>query len=146
MADKKTASWLLQTVGTYKSYILLLVLLQAIVNGGAICYALIMKQMVDSAVVQNQTDFVNGLITFALLMLSLMCIRIVLRQIEESARSGMENCFKEKLFQQLLSKDYAQVNRIHSEVLLITLLIIRQVGVVIITERYGFLKKERQFL
>ena len=115
MTDKKATSWLLQTVGKYKVYILLLVFLQAIVNGGAICYALVMKQMVDSAVEQNQTNFVNGLITFVLLMLLLIFIRIVLRQIEESVRSGMENRFKERLFQKLLSKDYAQVNRIHSE-------------------------------
>lgn len=115
MTDKRAIAWLLKTAGKYKGYILLLLLLQTLVNGGAVCYALVMKKIVDSAVGQDKEGFFTGLITFGLLMLSLMLIRVVLRQLEEATRSGMENCFKERLFEKLLVKDYRQVNAVHSE-------------------------------
>ena len=115
MTDKRAIVWLLRTAGKYKGYIILLLLLQTLVNGGAVCYALVMKKMVDSAVGQDKEGFFIGLITFGLLMLSLMLIRVVLRQLEEANRSGMENRFKERLFEKLLLKDYGQVNAVHSE-------------------------------
>ncbi len=115
MTDKKTVSWLLNTTGKYKGYIVCLMLLQTLVNGGAVCYALIMKKMVDSAAGQNREGFFTGLFTFGLLMLILIILRMVLRQIEEAVRSGMENSFKEQLFEKLLNKDYGQVSAVHSE-------------------------------
>lgn len=115
MADKKAVDWLLKIVGRYKWNMVLLVLLQALVNGGAVCYALVMKNMVDCAVEQDKAGFFTGLLTFGMLMLSLMLIRVVLRQLEEATRSGMENTFKERLFEKLLVKDYGQVNAVHSE-------------------------------
>ena len=92
-----------------------LMLLQMLVNGGVVCYALIMKEIVDSAVARNRDEFVKWLLTFGLLMTAILLIRIFLRQIEEATRSGMENRFKERLFEKLLWKDYGQVNARHSE-------------------------------
>lgn len=115
MKDIETVRWLLKKTGKYKGYIILLLLLQMVVNGGAVCYALVMKKMVDCAVGQDKGGFFTGLIAFGLLMVLLMLIRVVLRQIEEATRSGMENSFKERLFEKLLLKDYGQVSAIHSE-------------------------------
>ena len=69
MTDKKAVKWLSQTVGKSKGNIVLLALLQAIANGGAVCYALVMKNMVDNAVDGNRTGFITGLVSFGLLML-----------------------------------------------------------------------------
>jgi len=115
MTDKKAVTWLLETTGKYKWNIVLLVLLQAVANGGAVCYALIMKKMVDSAVRQDKEVFLTGLLTFGLLMLCLVLMRMFLRQFEELTRSGMENSFKKRLFETLLRKDYGQVSAVHSE-------------------------------
>ena len=41
MTEKRAAIWLLGIAGKYKWNIVLLVLLQAIANGGAVCYALV---------------------------------------------------------------------------------------------------------
>lgn len=115
MTDKKTTLWLLRSAGKYKIHIVCLLLLNTLVNGGAVCYALIMKCMVDNAVGQDRAGFFTGLITFGFLMLALMFIRVIMRQLEEAARSGMENNFKERLFEKLLRKDYGQVSAVHSE-------------------------------
>ena len=115
MTDKRAASWLLRSAGKYKGYIVLLLLLQALGNGGAVCYALVMKKMVDCAVEQNREGFYAGLFYFALLMIVLVVLRMLLRHLEEATRSGMENRFKEKLFEKLLYKDYGQISAVHSE-------------------------------
>lgn len=115
MTDKKAVSWLLEITGKKKIYIIFLLLLQVVVNGGAVFYAMAMKQMVDAAMEQNKEGFFAGLLTFGLLMLSLILLRGVLRQIEEFVRSSMENQFKERLFGQLLIRDYEQVSAVHSE-------------------------------
>lgn len=115
MADKKAVNWLLLITGKKKGYIILLLLLQVVVNGGAVFYAMAMKQMVDGAMEQNKEGFFLGLLTFGVLMLSLILLRGVLRQVEEFVRSSLENQFKERLFGQLLSREYAQVNAVHSE-------------------------------
>ena len=107
MTDKRVALWLLRSAGKYKGYIVLLLLLQALGNGGAVCYALVMKKMVDCAMAGNCTGFVSGLVTFGLLLIFLMTVRMVLRQMEEWVKSGIENRLKERFFEQLLCKDYA---------------------------------------
>lgn len=55
----------------------------------------------------NCTGFVSGLVTFGLLLIFLMTVRMVLRQMEEWVKSGIENRLKERFFEQLLCKDYA---------------------------------------
>lgn len=76
MTDKRAASWLLRSAGKYKGYIVLLLLLQALGNGGAVCYALVMKKMVDCAVEQNREGFNAGLFYFALLMFADEAVRL----------------------------------------------------------------------
>ncbi len=115
MTDKKVISWLLKTVGKFKVYIIIMLLLQMIVNGGAVCYALVLKKMIDCAVAGNKDGFFRGLFIFSAMMIIIMLMRLVLRQIEESARSGMENSYKSRLFRTLLSKDYGKISKVHSE-------------------------------
>lgn len=115
MTDKKAVLWLLKTSGKHKVYIVILLLLQIFVNGGAVGYAVIMKKIVDSAVGHDKNGFFDGILVFGILMLILMTTRMVLRQIEEAARSGMENSFRKRLFKTLLNKDYGQVSAVHSE-------------------------------
>mgnify|MGYP003295193596 CR=1 FL=1 len=115
MTDKKVAFWLLQIAKKYQGHIVCLLLLQTVLSGGAICYALIMKKMIDCAVEQDRQGFFNGLIIFALLIGIQLILRIWLRYLEEFTRSGLENTLKEKLFDSLLKKEYVQVSAIHSE-------------------------------
>ena len=71
-----------------------LLLLQTVLSGGAICYALIMKKMIDCAVEQDRQGFFYGLMMFALLIGIQLILRIWLRYLEEFTRSGLENTLK----------------------------------------------------
>lgn len=115
MADKKTVKWLLHTAKPYWMRIGCLLFLQIVISIGAICYALVMKKMIDGAVSQNEKDFFLWLSLFALLIVVQLSLRLLLSYLEEVVRSGLENTVKQKLFGSLLQKDYAQVSAVHSE-------------------------------
>lgn len=115
MTDKTALQWISQIAGRYKRMIALLVLLQSAISGGAICYAIIMKNMVDCAVAKDRHGFFTGVVLFGTLVIVQLLLRILLRHFEESTRSGLENKLKERLFREILTKDYAQVTAIHSE-------------------------------
>ena len=114
MSDKKTVLWLLKNTGRYRWYMVWLVLLQMVLSGSAVCYALAMKNMIDSAVAWNRQGFFSGLFLFVFLIVMQLGLRMVLRYLEEASRSGLENKFKENLFAALLKKDYGQVSAVHS--------------------------------
>ena len=61
-----------------------------------ICYALVMKQMVDRAVAKDRYGFTMGMAGFALLIAGQLLIRVITRQLSEFTRSSMENKLKKE--------------------------------------------------
>ena len=115
MKEKSTLTWLKKVTKKYRSFVILLTVFEIIVSGLGICYALVLKQMVDRAVVKDSRGFVIGMIGFGLLVLGQLIIRIITRQISEYTRSSMENALKQRLFHSILIKDYGSVSLKHSE-------------------------------
>ena len=115
MKDKSTLAWLRKATNKYRPFVVVLTVFEIIVSGLGVCYALVMKQMVDRAVAKDSHGFVMGMIGFGLLVLSQLVIRVITRQMSEYTRSSMENTLKQNLFQSLLVKDYGRVSATHSE-------------------------------
>lgn len=115
MKEKSTLTWLKKVTKKYRSFVVLLTVFEIIVSGLGICYALVLKQMVDRAVVKDSHGFVIGMIGFGMLVLGQLMIRIITRQISEYTRSSMENALKQILFHSILIKDYGSVSLKHSE-------------------------------
>lgn len=115
MKEQNVLSWLKTATRKYHSYVVLLTVFEIIVSGLGVCYALVMKQMVDRAVAKDARGFIMGMTGFGLLVLSQLVIRIITRQVSEYTRSSMENTLKQRLFHCLLVKDYASVSATHSE-------------------------------
>lgn len=115
MKEKSTHTWLKKVTKKYRFFVVLLTVFEIIVSGLGICYALVMKQMVDRAVVKDSHGFVMGMIGFGMLVLGQLMIRIITRQISEYTRSSMENALKQILFHSILIKDYGSVSLKHSE-------------------------------
>ena len=113
--DKETVRWLLKNTGAYRFHMVALVLLQAFLSGASLCYALAMKAMIDGAVAGSRQQFFSGLIGFASLVLLQILLRVVLRYLDESTKSGLENTLKLRLFSNLLKKEYGSVSALHSE-------------------------------
>lgn len=115
MKEHNALTWLRQEAKKYRSFVILLTVLEILVSGLGVCYALVMKQMVDRAVAKDGQGFMMGMIGFSLLVLSQLVIRIITRQVSEYTRSGMENTLKRNLFASLLKKEYGSVSATHSE-------------------------------
>lgn len=114
MTDRKTISWLIETASKKKADVFLLIFLRVIANIGTVCYALAMKKAVDSAAIQDESGFLSGIVIFGILLFSIITLNILIRQIDEAVKSGLENSFKERLFKKLLNKNYEKVSSVHS--------------------------------
>lgn len=115
MNSLKTLQFISRTAGRTKFKIGLLVLLQAVIGLNVICYALFLRDMINSAAQGREAQFFRLTLAFACLIIFQMILRFLLRSLEESTRAGLENRFKENLFDVLLKKDYSGVSSVHSE-------------------------------
>ncbi len=106
--------WLFEVTGKKKLYVVLLIAIQALYGGSGVLYALLLRNIVDSAVNHDSTLFwENVLLTFALVAAQVI-LRAITRYLEEKSRSSLENQFKRRLFGNILYKDFAKVSSVHS--------------------------------
>lgn len=114
MKDKKTIKWLWAVPGNKKNYILQLILVQMLNGGSGVLYALLLRNIVDSAVAKNMDGFVRNVLFIIALVAAQLAMRAIIRFLNELSKSSIENILKERLMQYLLAKNYAAVEAIHS--------------------------------
>ena len=107
-------SWLQTVTGKKKIYILFLLLLQVLLGGSAVLYALLLRGMVDFAAAGSWEGFLRYAAGFAALTAAQIILRAIGRALDEWCRAQLENLLKQRLFSCLLRKDYASVTGIHS--------------------------------
>lgn len=110
----KTLAWLYTVTGRKKGIIALLALAEALFGASGVLYALLLRNIVDAAVISNGAAFWQNAVFAALLITGQLALRAVIRWLNELGKSGLENTFKRRLFRQLLRKDYAAVSAVHS--------------------------------
>ena len=106
--------WLSSVTGKYKLHIIILAVLQGILGGSSVLYAMLLRNTIDSAAVRNKAGFWLNLWLVIGLVAAQILLRAVVRWLEESSRSAVENIYKSRLFEVLLKKDYASVTDTHS--------------------------------
>ena len=106
--------WLYTVLRKKNGYVLALTLIQAVTGGAGVLYALLLRNIVDSAVARDPVSFRQNVITLATLVLILLGIGAVVRWLNEQARTDIENLFKKRLADTILRKDYAAVSAVHS--------------------------------
>lgn len=112
--DKATLSWLFAVSKGKKRYVALLTLVQVLLGGSSTGYALFMSGLVNGAVARDEKRF----LTYALLLVGLVVFQFIMRTIfrylDEYCRASLENAMKRRLFEDLLTRDYATVTATHS--------------------------------
>ena len=84
-------------------------------NGGSgVLYALLLRNIVDSAVAKNMDSFVLNVSLVITLVAAQLTMRAIIRFLNEMSKSTFENIFKERLMKCLLTKNYAAVEAVHS--------------------------------
>lgn len=106
--------WLFRVSGKEKWNIVFLTLVQAFLGISSILFAWFLRSCIDCAV----SGDLKGFISYAAAMIAVVALQITARTVkrflDEYTKSGMENCFKTRLLQQLLTREYAQVTAVHS--------------------------------
>ncbi len=111
---KSTLKWLYTVSGNEKGYVLALTLIQTVTGGAGVLYALLMRNIVDSAAAKDLISFRQNVICLAALIMILLAVSAAARKLGELARVNIENLFKKRLTDTLLRKDYACVSAVHS--------------------------------
>ena len=109
-----TYRWLWTLPGNKKLNILALILVQSLHGASGVLYALLLKNIVDSAVGHDSMGFWHGIVLIFLLVAAQITLRAVIRWLTELTKSTFENIFKLRLTDALLSSDYLSVNAVHS--------------------------------
>lgn len=112
--DSATISWLIRVAEKNKYYVVLLALVQTVLGASVIGYALFLRGLIDHAVAGDRAGFWHYSFLLVALVVFLVCLRWIKRYLDEYIRSSVENCFKSRLFHQLLRRDYGQIRAIHS--------------------------------
>lgn len=107
-------SWLKTVTGTKQVNILFLLLLQVILGGSSVFYALLLRGLVDCAAAGSWAGFARYGAGFIALTVVQIALRAIGRALDEWSRSQFENLLKQRLFTCLLRKDYASVTAVHS--------------------------------
>jgi len=113
-SDKKTLLWLLARVKGKKRYIVLLMGLNIVLALSSMCFALMLRGIVDHAAAGESHAFLRCCILLVSLVVAQFLMRMLVRHFEEYSRSEVENALKRQLFSKLLTGDYAAVTVTHS--------------------------------
>ncbi len=114
MKKNQTLKWLYSVPGNKRYYVLILILIQGLHGGSGVLYALLLRNIVDSAVAKSVEGFWVNVVWIVLLVILQLTMRALIRWLSELSRSTMENIFKHRLMHYLLRKDYASVSAVHS--------------------------------
>ena len=114
MKQNKTVVWLWKVTGRKKWYILVLTVLQGITGGIGVIFAFLLREIVDSAVSRDAAVFRHNVILIIGLVLVQQAVNAVIRWLLELSKSEIENEFKQRLFDNILRKDYAAVSAVHT--------------------------------
>lgn len=109
-----TVRWLANVAGRGKLSIAFLTLLHGASGVIGVAYALLLRNVVDSAVAHDAAGFWRWLLAVVLLIAVQLGVNALVRWQGELARSGLENRFKARLTDALLHRDFLQVSAVHS--------------------------------
>lgn len=112
--NQNTVRWLWRVTGRKKGYILALTLIQGSAGLIGVAYALLLRAIVDSAVNKDPAAFRHNVVLMIGLVLIQLAVNAMLRGLYELARADMENCFKQRLMDNILYKEYAPVSAVHT--------------------------------
>lgn len=112
--SKSTLQYLKDITGNKKLYFLILMIVQILQGISGVCFALLLKSVIDSAVIHDGRLLVQNILLFMGLIVLQMIFSVLLRYYNELSKATFENNCKARLFEQLLHRDYSSISSIHS--------------------------------
>ena len=109
-----TVTWLWRTPGRKKGYVAALTAVQVLIGIGGVVYALLTRNVINSAVDQNSGAFWHYAVLLILLTAVQILLNVINRWLTERSKASLENLFKQQLTDAILRKEYAEVSAVHS--------------------------------
>ena len=109
-----TVRWLWKIPGKKKVYVLMLTILQTAVGIAGVLYALLLRNVVDSAVDKDSDRFGRSIFLFVFFILIHLMLLYLVRWMNEQSKCEIENSFKLRLTGNIMCKDYARVCFTHT--------------------------------
>ena len=111
---KNTLLWMLRVSEGKRWNILFLLVVELLLGGSGVLYALLMRGLIDCATARDASGALHYGTVFVSLVVGQLILRAIGRFLNERSYSSLENCFKKHLFSCLLRGDYAAVSAQHS--------------------------------
>ena len=89
-------------------------IVQALHGASGVLYALLLRGIVDHATAHDKSGFWLYVVYTVMLVLGQIGLRAIIRWLNELSRATFENIFKARLMNNILHKDFACVNAVHS--------------------------------
>ena len=89
-------------------------LVQGLHGAGVVLYALFLRGIVDNATAHDKSGFWYFVVLTMLLFLWQIGLRALIRWLNELSKATFENIFKARLMDNIMHKDIASVNAVHS--------------------------------
>lgn len=112
--NRKTLRWIWNVSGKAKKTVYLLVAVKILHSLTGVLYALLLQQVVDSATGHIEKNLWESLAYFAGLIVLTILLQAVVRYLTEKAKARLEKTFRQRLFSQLMSRDYSGVCATHT--------------------------------
>ena len=112
--SQNTLSWIYRVSGRKKGYVVALSIVQTISGLSGVVYALFLRYIIDSAVAGDKEGFILHAILFGSVTVAQILLNLISSRLTEISRSSLENAFKDRLFRNILVRDYARVSAVHS--------------------------------
>lgn len=106
--------WLYAVTGKKKRNVLWLIIVHSLHGASGVLYALLLRNIIDNAVGGDKNGFIFYVAMVILLVLAQVGMRAVIRWLEELSRASLENLFKQRLLNNILTKDFGTVSAVHS--------------------------------
>lgn len=109
-----TVRWIGNVTGNRKWMIVVLSLIQGLLAGSGIVFALLMRNAIDSAVEGNGRIFTVSAALLGVLIVGQIGLRLFNRYLEEDTKASIENRFRRKVFRSVLENDYRKMTAYHT--------------------------------
>ena len=112
--DYATFKWLYQVPRKSRGIVAVLTLVQILYGLSGVSTALLLKEVVDSAVREDLQGFGRAVVLTVLLIIAVQSLGLISRWLYELGRSTFENMFKLRLTENILKRSFASVSAVHS--------------------------------
>ena len=106
--------WAGRIIGKKKAYIWILAAANGIGSAAAVCFAMLMRDLIDSATSGNKELLIKNTILLVSIVFLQVAVIALTNWLGEFSRTRYENTFKKKLFHEILTKDFTQIKNVHS--------------------------------